>query len=825
MPKKKVIKIEAGEEPVLDQLDADQEAEDERSKKISIKNNIKKVNMFSEKNELLQANEIFGNSDAVEGKCMLTFPINMNSMRSIMFASQLNQFKNQINADFPQYFTAAENFVGAHSSGYKRVDESTVYKKIIKYEDIIDNPTEYMMFTYNKKKKRYEVYQRKEVENLLESFSYKWNNEKMDSLKEGDHINQDEVIKKSLSYDEYMNYSYGKDLLTLFNTDPYNSEDAVLISQEVVDKGYLTSVDSDEVSILINDNDYPINLYGDDDEYKVFPDIGEDTNGILMALRRKFNNQVLVDFKKENLQTVMSSDMKFYVKGKVTDIQIFCNNEQLEDNSFYHQIYKYYKSQCKYYKEIKKACESIFNSGSDYSGDVDYIYKRSCEQLDTIKKWVGKDKAPSNMEIKITVSRVVKPSLGQKMAGRFGNKSVISKIVPTEEMPYIKVNVNGKEEIRRVQVIESILADINRTIGAILFEQASNFISDKVSLYMKNNLKTKKEKEEFLFGYIKDFNEAYFNKIYNDYINDTPESQDEFLKYCEDVKIHLHQPSIKEPSPIFYRLKDIYAKYNDIVDLSPYTIYVNKFGREIECVGKAYVSNMYCILLKQTAIRGFSVRGMGAINSKGVPDRSYKSKAYKDLYSSTAVRFGETENMNFNIGMNSDEVALVNALYRTSIKARKDLGNAILKNKSVIETKATYDSRVAIFFEVILRSLGYRLRFLDSDDDFKSLDDSEINYYTFDNGISALCTEFQKTLIERRIEIGTEMLNEYGMINQDELEEMIDEEIEERKYFVGEYRENKDFFKDCVEVEKVRVKRVSTEEIMNDMNLINKEVD
>ena len=42
--------------------------------------------------------------------------------------------------------------------------------------------------------------------------------------------------------------------------------------------------------------------------------------------------------------------------------------------------------------------------------------------------------------------------------------------------------------------------------------------------------------------------------------------------------------------------------------------------------------------LKQTSRKGFSVRGTGSINTKGLPERSYKNKSFTELRSSTPIR-------------------------------------------------------------------------------------------------------------------------------------------------------------------------------------------
>ena len=193
-----------------------------------------------------------------------------------------------------------------------------------------------------------------------------------------------------------------------------------------------------------------------------------------------------------------------------------------------------------------------------------------------------------------------------------------------------------------VQMILSILAFINRTIGAPLMEIANNFIGKRISEKMRH-LSTMKEKEKLLFDYIKDFNSKQHDFLKDIYKGLSTAEKKEFLSYCENVKIHVNQPSMNEESPIFYRLMNLKNKYADI--LEPDKMFIHKFGREIPCISDSYIANMYTIILKQTAKKGFSVRGIGAVSSKGVPERSYKSKSHKDLYSSTAIRFGEFETL------------------------------------------------------------------------------------------------------------------------------------------------------------------------------------
>ena len=61
----------------------------------------------------------------------------------------------------------------------------------------------------------------------------------------------------------------------------------------------------------------------------------------------------------------------------------------------------------------------------------------------------------SNIIIEFLIERDSPLTIGQKISGRMGNKGVISKIVPDDEMPYLE---NGE----RVEVMLNALGVINR---------------------------------------------------------------------------------------------------------------------------------------------------------------------------------------------------------------------------------------------------------------------------------------------------------------------------------------------------------------------------
>ncbi|MDE7089322.1 MAG: hypothetical protein K2O54_04315, partial [Prevotella sp.] len=222
--------------------------------------------------------------------------------------------------------------------------------------------------------------------------------------------------------------------------------------------------------------------------------------------------------------------------------------------------------------------------------------------------------------------------------------------------------------------------------------------------------------------------------------------------------------------------------------LKPYDMYIYKWGREIPMLNPAFIGEMYIIKLKQTSRKGFSARGMGSVNGKGLPERSYKNKSFQELHSNTAIRFGEYETLNFAIGMVPEDLQMFHLLYRTSVKGRRDLASQLLSPSDEFTIDASYTSRVAEIFGVILKSLGLRLSFVDEEETLREYDDKEIKRHIY-NGAEYLCTDYQFMLVKRRRDIEDRILKERAIIDKGELNELVMKELMSTKYIIGPPKE------------------------------------
>lgn len=746
------------------------------------------IQKYSLKDELLKKDEELKDDPALVGISGLTMPRYINSMRSVMFTAHTRQFTTLINPNFPYVFTNMENLVGKHSDSYYQVKHDTiVYKKIVKYEDIVDRPTEYTMFLYDKKKKKYSVVIREEVEDLTEIFGYNYDNHVIDSYDEGDEIPAKTVLFKSTSYDNDMNYRFGENVCTMYTLDPHTSEDAAVVSESYAKR--FNNIETEKISVKLNNNDYMLNWYGEDaTDYKPIPEVGQIIeHGPFCGIRTQYNNQLLFDFKADMLMKEMDGDRLIYstgpCKGEVIDITIYNNNEEMVETPFNAQIYKYFKAQNKYYQEIYDTCKEIIESGAEHSGDINYLYGRSRDMIDTKKRWKEGDSAFSDMVIEFSIRKIRDIKRGQKITGRYGNKSVVAKILPDDEMPYT-------EDGQRVDLLLNLLAIINRTTSFAIYELCITSICYQVRQKMRE-MATYEEKERLLFSIINDFNEIEHDYMKKAYDNLDGAGKRKVIDDAIEDGIYINISPIHETIAIFYRIQNILNKYDF---LKPQRVYINRHGRKILTMTKHWIGSMYIMKLKQTDTKGFSARSSGAVDIKNIPIRSFKSKRHMDAHSDSAIRFGEFETLNFSIAVPTTDIALFEALYRTSPKARKNLIKQMMNvKKDLADIKdESYVSRVAEQFNVIFKSLGVKIEFIDDDNVIQGYDNSIAYVHEF-NGKHVLCTDYEMFLMQREEAIRRDILSENAVMTNSQLEAEIKDRLYSN-YIIGPLPD--DYFKD-----------------------------
>jgi hypothetical protein len=670
--------------------------------------------------------------------------------------------------------TGAENVVGKHSSGYKKVNESDIYRKIVKFEDILETPFVYMLFYWDRKKKRYDVIKRKPAEELGQNYGYMYNNDVIDSYKEGDRVEANTVLCRSTSYDQFMNYRFGTNLSTMYTFDPFTAEDAAVISESA--SIALSTIHPQKIEWGWNNNDIPLNLFGDDDNYQPLPNIGQYIEGYLASSRPLINEQALYDFTHRNLSLIRDGDRTILYNGtaQVVDYDIFCNEEELPDNSFNRQIISLLEEQNKYWQKVYDTCVEIEESGKSYSRKIDSLLKRARNFIDRNPnlKWNDGNSVFGNLKIHAHLMEISPLAEGGKFTARYGNKSVVSKVLKDEDMPFTS---DGK----RVDVLLNLPSITNRTTAFVPHEMEINWVCECAVDKMKK-MTTLKDCEKFYFEILACFNEkqaARFHHIYKGLIT---KAKREYMESVLEHGIIVHQDSINEDRSIFFKLLDISQKYDFAKSV---TLYVRRWGHIYRICQTYRPGKMYFMPLKQTDSRGFSARNTGAINMKGLPERSYKNKRNEAPFSDTAIRFGEYESLNLLIGLEPEELAVFHGCYRSSPDATSDLTKSQFMKDGIKNFKRYYKSRAAEIFSVFYKHLGLELEFNDKSKEIHSLNNESLTSHIY-KGKTYLMTDYDFYTMTLEDKIRTSILDQNIVMHGNELDAQVKEEMERGTSFI-----------------------------------------
>lgn len=699
--------------------------------------------------ELREIDEKYGNDMVkLSGPTLFGFPDGCDASRLNMMTQNMKQTICISNPEFARIFTGFENEIGKHNKAYKKLKGTWEVKdKIYKF----GRDGLYMLVLYDRLNDTYDLIEKKPVEDLTEKFGFLYNTDEMDKLEPG-NIVTDKVIYRSTSYDKDMNYRMGVNANVMYVTDPSTIEDAIQVR-----KGWAESIltsEIDSTTVTINLNDVFLNLYGDDDYFKAFPNVGENVkNGTLCALRRVNYNHVLYDFQSKNMRELTMTDRDF-VCGKnamVYDIDIYCNNiDGLPDNIFYQQLKYYYESIKNYADKINEWCKKIKKSGSKYTNNIGFYKSKYQHFNDDEYKWKYKDRAFDNLVVVFKTKNEVSIQEGFKLVGRYGDKGVISKISNGEVlMDQLKKSIlemvdttdmseeQMKECLSHIQIVEDdempytedgVYVDILlNASGAIrrlntdqIIEVDLNFISERIRQRLEK-MDSYPEKLDLIFKFLELLGNGQYDFMYKRYksleyvinvnnknikiIDET--AKREFVDEIVEKGFYIHKPPYSNMH--YDMIKRLYKAFPWI---EPYTVYVNRFGMRKKVMRKMVIGEKYMFVLKQTTTKNFSARSTGRLNKKNLPEKSADKKNNRDSHSRTPVRIGEAYNLfscispmtlsEYDYFMRSSPIA------RSSLKTIiSSEGNPMDIRK--LKIKSNYSNTNAIIAQGYFKGIGIRL--------------------------------------------------------------------------------------------------------------------
>ena len=643
--------------------------------------------------------------DVMLGKgAMMPFNNTNSGARKTLYGTQKEHVIPITDGEVAYVQTGNEQLFGEYSSSMIRADgDMQVIAKIPKFSNL-PNYHYYLIFI-NERTGCLDVIERVSYKHITESYGYLINNDFLDSIKVGDRVNKGVVLQKSASYDDYNNRKEGINALTAYISLGQTEEDGIVISEPFA-KRIVTPL-IHRVSVICNDNDIPLNLFGNDANYKVLPDIGEAVPyGILCATRRENKEETLFSQAYVRLKDILMSDDKYTVNGTVVDINVYCNNpENVQTNPYYTQINYYYQQDMTFCNNLVNCVNSL---GGLYplSYDLNKMYT-ICKSKIEGKQFI-KDRPFSNIIVDLVLVENRPIEVGDKLSDRYGGKGVVVAIWPEDKMPMLE---NGKV----VDIIFNKSTSNNRLNFGQHFETSYNHIAQHLlDTMVKDNL-SDDECMDMMYRFFHITNPDYENYLRNYY--DSLKEDDKRL-FVSNVKSQNGIYQTYRPISDSCDIDKLNLLYKEFPWIKQYKVYVpmkdsNGNYRRVLARRPIVCGTKYIYRLKQYAEEKFSATSLSPTNIKNANSKSRANKMYRDPYTKTPIKFGEMESGNFgHMGFVYTVVDLI--LYSSSPHARRMSGEMLLTgdpfNIDVKLDKYSSNTEVQIL-NTRLKTIGLRLKF------------------------------------------------------------------------------------------------------------------
>jgi hypothetical protein len=417
----------------------------------------------------------------------------VSGSRKQMFRSHLGQALTTLDPNVRSILTGVEFEYGKYTFSQKMPENGRILKIIDKY------PSAYGSDSFKINPERVIIYESEtgmigmlkingfRSDHPYFGFQYEATKESSE-LYIDSYIAKDTVLYDSPSKDEYGNYKYGTELNIAYTTFPGTSDDGIVISKDVLPR--LATRTYERRIIEWGRDYYPINLYGDDDNYKIFPDIGDyvqppnEHKGLLMCLREYDPATLIIDQSKQALKTIDNFfDKCVYVDGeggRVVDINIIhqppIKGESICDEMMTQAI-KYRDANIEYrrkivneYFRLKKQREDSLELTPEFHrfiveslAIINHPLPRTSENL----RYIYKTNNVNEWRAEIVIEYIKVPTIGYKLTDTAGGKGVICKILEPEQMP---MAANGV----RADIIMDPASNVNRMKFSSLYEQFFN---------------------------------------------------------------------------------------------------------------------------------------------------------------------------------------------------------------------------------------------------------------------------------------------------------------------------------------------------------------
>lgn len=492
-------------------------------------------------------------------------------------------------------------------------------------------------------------------------FEYK-NKDTLNQVKQGGFVAKDTILMDSPNVTDTGGYKYGKQVNVALMTLPGVAEDGIIISDEMLEHFSIKTYEHRIVEF--GGKRFPRNLYGTEDNYKPFPDIGDKIrgDGLLAALCRHDESFSAIEMsRRESMNPDLIFDKLVYAGGpggKVIDIRVHhdpYSNQPRTPEGMDRYLEKYEKARRSCYQEVLDIYNRLNRQRGEslrISKDLQRFLVEAIAVLDKNEKMkiekLYRLNPIDDWRLEFVIEYEQRPSIGWKYSDTCGSKGVVCHVIPSSQMP---VDQDGNRA--------DIVADPNSTISRMnlgrLYElyisacarDARKKVRDTLGL--EPNQKVTKES-------LQDYNSDTINDVW-DYIKGiykivsplrmyekfalklNPDQVLDHLVACINEWIYLYIPPENETENI-----EVVKQLEEYVQptYGPVT-YIGNSGKEVTTKENVRIGSMYYILLEKTGDDWTAVSS-AKLQNYGVLSQITNADKYSQPTRQQAIRaFGESE--------------------------------------------------------------------------------------------------------------------------------------------------------------------------------------
>ena len=627
---------------------------------------------------------------------------NISGSREDLVAKNISQTRIPDKGEFPDMFTGFESRFGDYTfNSTHRENEIRIIAIIDKYTAKIasipagSNPMRTVIYR-DLKTMQVSYFDIHKYTHYTNDYGYE--NIMQTNIQVEDIISPDVEIYSSPAKDGDL-YKLGVNANVAFMTTLETTEDCFPISESLANR--LSPKSIEIKSINIDMRRYPLNLYGDDETYRIFSNIGDHVNpdGVLCAFRPLRRCSAISDLQENKLQQLNHLfDHKIYAHpgAQVVDIEVYFDVRGELPSRIFEQIKIYHEARLSYWKEIVQVYETVKNL--ELSHKFNTLVARAMGRILAAKLPVaGLGKCPKaflsdgfnpiNLRVDIMLVHQVVVNNGHKFAGRDGAKGV-GIIKPDEEMP---INDYGV----RADICIDLISVIKRTNIIQFYEQFINCILKYQAQHL-HELGSIENQFARIVEVLTDINPEYGKLIAE--MHPTIDLQTAYINECRNDTIKICIPSGCD-SIDSEMVKRIISKYH--IPISPVEFVINTTSgkKKVRTKEPVLIGTKYLFLLSKYPKP--LAPGYGYVNKCHVPINPGSSN--NAPIGATPIRFGESESRIFATTTDIPTILRLKCLYSGSRIGPKAMIGSLMNtpNPSQLErvgvsTEELYDDNPSI---------------------------------------------------------------------------------------------------------------------------------